>query len=157
MFSCSKIDAPFGPTVIGITTTEVEAKLGAEIWKDRGYSISSISDELVGNILFQPPHYVNAGTMSINANRNAEAFIALYEEGDREGGLMEALQANGWTLKNDWYLEWSNQHKLNKVWSKKINAGDSVSFTSTKNRMTFAILVKEGRNFICQMSVCYIM
>ena len=146
-FSCSKIDAPFDPTVSGITTTEVEAKLGSKIWKDRGYSISSINDELVGNILFQPAHYVNAGTMSINANRNAEAFIALYEEGDREGGLMEALQANGWTLKNDWYLEWSNQHKLNKVWSKKINGGETVSFTSTKDRMTFAILVKEGRNF----------
>ena len=74
----------------------------------------------------------------------ANIFIALYEEGNREGGLMEALQADQWTLKNGWYLEWSNKHKLNKVWSKKINSGERVSFTSTKNRMTFAILIKEG-------------
>ena len=61
---------------------------------------------------------------------------------------MEALQADGWTLKNGWYLEWSNQHKLNKVWSKNINAEETISFTSTKDRMTFAILIKEGKIFV---------
>lgn len=83
--------------------------------------------------------------MSINSNRDAEIFLALYEEGDREGGLMEALQSDGWTLENGWYLEWSNTHKLNKVWSKNINSGETISFASTKDRMTFAILVKEGK------------
>ena len=149
---CSNTDAYFDPTVKGTTTTKAEAKAGSKIWKDREYSISSISDELIGSILFQPSHYVNPGTMSISANRNAEAFIALFEEGKgREGGLMKVLEADGWTLKNGWYLEWSNQHKLNKIWSKKINAGETVSFTSTKNRMTFSILIKEGRYSISQV------
>ena len=130
--------------VTGITTTRAEATIGAKLWKDRGYSISSINDELLGSILFQTNHYVNSKTISIESNNNADIFIALYEEGNREGGLMEALQADQWTLQNGWYLEWSNKHKLNKVWSKKINSGESVSFTSTKNRMTFAILIKEG-------------
>ena len=144
----SLLDSPFDASVTGTSTTKVEAKIGSEIWSDRGYSISSISDGLLGATLFQPNHYVNARTMSIDSNRDAEIFIAVYEEGNREGGLMEALQADGWTLKNEWYLEWSNQHKLNKVWSKNINAGETISFTSTKDRMTFAILIKEGKVFV---------
>ena len=98
----------------------------------------------MGASLFQPNHYVNSKTISIESNKDADIFIALYEEGNREGGLMEVLQADEWTLENGWYLEWSNKHKLNKVWSKKINSGKNVSFRSTENRMTFAILVKEG-------------
>ena len=141
-------DSPFDASVTGISTTKVEAKIGSEIWSDRGYSISSISDGLLGATLFQTNHYVNARTMSIDSNRDAEIFVAVYEEGNREGGLMEALQADGWTLKNEWYLEWSNQHKLNKVWSKNINAGETISFTSTKDRMTFAMLIKEGKVFV---------
>ena len=148
IFLISLLDSPFDASVTGTSTTKVEAKIGSEIWSDRGYSISSISDGLLGATLFQPNHYVNARTMSIDSNRDAEIFVAVYEEGNREGGLMEALQADGWTLKNEWYLEWSNQHKLNKVWSKNINAGDTISFTSTKDRMTFAILIKEGKVFV---------
>ena len=142
-FMFSLTDAPFDATVTGIPTTQVKAKVGIPIWSDRSqYPITSISDELLGATLFQPNHYVNARTMSIDSNRDAEMFVAVYEEGNREGGLMEALQADGWTLKNGWYLEWSNQHKLNKVWSKNINAGETTSFTSTEDRMTFAILIK---------------
>ena len=144
----SLLDSPFDASVTGTLTTKVKAKIGSEIWSDRGYSISSISDGLLGATLFQTNHYVNARTMSIDSNRNAEIFVAVYEEGNREGGLMEALQADGWTLKNGWYLEWSNQHKLNKVWSKNINAGETTSFTSTEDRMTFAILIKEGKIFV---------
>ena len=144
------IAASFDPIVNGITTTKIEATIGAKLWKDRGYSISGINDELLGAILFQPKHYVNSKTISIESNNDADIFIALYEEGNREGGLMEALQADQWTLENGWYLEWSNKHKLNKVWSRKINSGESVSFRSTKNRMTFAILIKEGNTLFNQ-------
>ena len=161
----SSLDSPFDASVTGTSTTKVEAKIGSEIWSDRGYSISSISDGLLGATLFQPNHYVNARTMSIDSNRNAEIFVAVYEEGNREGGLMEVLQADGWTLKNGWYLEWSNKlnklHKLNKVWSKNIDAGETISFTSTKDRMTFAILIKEGKifvwlKFLRNPKICYV-
>ena len=143
----SLTDAPFDATVTGIPTTQVEAKVGVPIWSDRKqYPITSISDELLGATLFQPTHYVKAGTMSIDSNKDAEIFIALLIADNREGGLMAALPADGWTLKSDWYIEWSNQHKLSKVWSKNIKAGETISFTSTMDRLTFAILIKEGNN-----------
>ena len=134
----------FDPIVNGIPTTKVEATIGAKLWKDRGYLISGINDELLGAIIFQPNHRVNSKTIAIESNEDADVFIALYEEGNREGGLMEVLQADQWTLENGWYLEWSNKHKLNKVWSKKIKSGERVAFRSTKNQMSFAILIKQG-------------
>ena len=139
------IDALFNPTVVGTPTTKVDVSLGSKIWMDRNYTISNMADGLSGAILFQPNYYVNGRDISIDSNANAEIFVALYEEGDREGGLMQVLHIDGWTLKNGWYIEWSKRHKLNKVWSKKISSGEKVSFTSSKDRMTFAILVKKDR------------
>ena len=139
------IDALFNPTVAGTPTTKVDVSLGSKIWMDRDYTISDMTDGLSGAILFQPNYYVNSRNISIDSNANAEIFVALYEEGDREGGLMQALYIDRWTLKNGWYIEWSKKHKLNKVWSKKIRSGESVSFTSSKDRMTFAILVKHDK------------
>ena len=132
----------------GTSTTKVETEIGSEIWSDRGYSISSISDGLLGATLFQPNHYVNARTMSIDSNRDAEIFVAVYEEGNREGGLMEALPADGWTLRDGWHLTFGNRG-LEKVWAKSIKAGETISFTSTKSSMTFAILIKGGNIFMC--------
>merc|ERR1711997_277567 len=118
--------APFAPidaTVAGIPTRQVEAKIGTNIWSDRNYRITSISDELLGASLFQPTHYVNRGTMSITSNRDAEIFIALYIlEANREGGLMESLPADGWTLRDGWHLTFGNRG-LEKVWAKSIKAG----------------------------------
>ena len=149
--SFSFIESPFDAAVGGTSTTKTEANIGSEIWNDRLYSISSISDELLGATLFQTNHYVDSRTMWIYSNRNAEIFIAVYEELGRDGGLMDALQADGWTLKNGWYMEWngwSGRHKLNKVWSKNVKAGETIFFTSTENSMTFAILIKEGKSLV---------
>ena len=116
-----------------------------------------MSDEFLGLSLFQPKHYVGAGTVSINSNTDAEIFIALFIEDDRnlrDGGLMEALPADGWTLKDGLYLEWDGGHygggihRLSKVWSKNIKAGETISFTSTKGQMSFAILMKRGIIFV---------
>ena len=153
----SFIVLPFDATVKGTETgnwywhtTEVEAKIGSEIWRDEGYSISSISNKLLGATLFQSNHFVDKSTISIDSNNDADFFVAVSEEKSRDGGLMEALQADGWTLKSGLYLEWQTyccQHKLNKVLSKNIKAKETISFTSTKNGMTFAILIKEGNLF----------
>ena len=85
------------------------------------------------------------------ANTDIEIFVALFEEGNREGGLMQELDANGWELTSE-FLEWSNQHKLNKVWRINAAAGTTISFKSTSDSMTFAILATEGmiQNFASQ-------
>ena len=130
--------------VTGIPTEKVQASIGSKIWSDRNYQISKISDGLEGATLFKPKHYVHSTTMSIIATENdVQVFVALYEEGNREGGLMQELGANGWELTSE-FLEWSNQYRLNKVWKKNIAAGTTISFKSTKNSMTFAILASEG-------------
>ena len=139
---------PFNPDVAdvsGIPTTKTVAKLGAKIWTDRNYAISEMNNELLGATLFQPAHYLNKATMSVTANKKAAVYVALYEP--RDGGLMQVLQTDGWELTSH-ELAWingPNTHKLNKIWTKQVNAGSTISFTSTKDNMTFAILVKEGK------------
>ena len=64
----------FDPIVNGIPTTKVEATIGAKLWKDRGYLISGINDELLGAILFQPNHRVNSKTIAIESNEDVESL-----------------------------------------------------------------------------------
>ena len=119
--------------------------MGSKIWSDRSYTISNMSEKLVGTTLFQTKHYVRRATIEVSSNRNAFVLIALYEEGNREGGLVDSLQSDGWTLKEGWFVEWSNTYKLNNIFSKIINAGTKVQFTSTRKDMTFAIFAYEGK------------
>ena len=141
-------EGQFNPTLNGTPTTTVKIFPGSEIWNDRNYTLSSMSDGLWGATLFQTHYYINATTLSITSNRDAEIFIALNDKHDGVDGLTETLNSNNWTLNNGWYLEWSNWHKLNKVWSMKLNSSNTTSITSTKNGMTFAILIKEGMHHI---------
>ena len=132
--------------VSGIPTTKTEAKLGAKIWTDRDhYRISEINNELLGATLFKSAHYRHRATMSVTANKKAAVYVALYEP--RDGGLMQVLQTDGWELTSHElaWIDGPNTHKLNKIWTKQVNAGSTISFTSTKDSMTFAILVKEGK------------
>ena len=104
-----------------------------------------MSEEIVGTTLFQTEHYIAPSNIEVSSNRNAVVLIALYEEGNREGGLVDSLQRECWTLKEGWFVQWSNTHKLNKIFSKVINAGTTAQFTSTQDRMTFAIFTYEGK------------
>ena len=110
------------------------------IFSDRIYSISSIPDELVGSILFQTEHYVARSTITISSDKNADVIVALSEV--RNGGLIDVLPSDGWTLKEEWSVGWSES--LNKVYLKPVSAGGSVTFTSTEDKMTFAIFVVKG-------------
>ena len=100
-------------------------------------------EDLAGSTLFQPKHYVNRATISVSSTKDAYIWVALYET--RDGGLMDVLPTEGWTLKDGWYVQWTE--KLNKIWSKHIAAGETVTFTTTKDSMTFSIFVHEGTKF----------
>ena len=114
--------------------------MGVAIFSDRSYSISSIPDELVGSILFQPETYVARSTITISSDGSADVVVALMES--RDGGLINVLPSEGWTLKEEWSVDWDES--LNKVYLKQVSAGGSVTFTSTQDQMTFAILVVKG-------------
>ena len=139
----------FHPSVSGISTTNTIALPRSNLWNDRPYVITDMSGDLAGSILFQLEHYVaQESTILVSSDQEAYIRVALYEEGGRDGGLMEVLSTEGWSLKEGWYVEWSNQNKLNKIWSKQIEARELVNFTTTMNRGTFAIFASEGINFI---------
>ena len=129
-----------GVRVSGISTTKTKANIGVAIFSDRSYVISSIPDELVGSILFQPETYVDRSTITISSDGSVDVIVALMES--RDGGLTDVLPSEGWTLKEEWSVDWDES--LNKVYLKQVSAGGSVTFTSTQDRMTFAILVVKG-------------
>ena len=113
------------------------ANKGIAFFSDSSYVIiSSIPDELAGSILFQPPQYVDRSTITISSDENANVIVVLFQQWN--GGFMDMLTSEGWTLKEEWSVDWSES--LNKVYLKPVSAGGSVTFTSTEDRMTFAIL-----------------
>ena len=134
--------------VSGIRTASTKAEIGSTLWTDRrNYKITHLPGDLAGSMLFRPKHYVNRGTISVSSTNDAYIWVALLET--RDGGLMDVLATEGWTLKEGWYVQWSNNNeKLNKIWSKQIAAGETVTFTTTEDRMTFAIFALEGTNFL---------
>ena len=77
------LEPRFEPIVTGIPTSKVKASVGSKIWSDRSYTISNMSEKLVGTTLFQTKHYVRRSTIEVSSNRNAFVLIALYEEGNR--------------------------------------------------------------------------
>ena len=120
------------------------ANKGIAFFSDSSYVIiSSIPDELAGSILFQPPQYVDRSTITISSDENADVIVVLFKQGN--GGFMDMLTSEGWTLKEKWSVDWSEgRYGTNKVYLKPVSAGGSVTFNSTEDKTTFAILVVKG-------------
>ena len=120
------------------------ANKGIAFFSDSSYVIiSSIPDELAGSILFQPPQYVDRSTITISSDENADVIVVLFQHWD--GGFMDMLTSEGWTLKEEWSVDWSEGRSgTNKVYLKPVSAGGSVTFNSTEDKTTFAILVVKG-------------
>ena len=152
-------DSTFSPKLVGINATTKNATIGKRIWNDRNFTISNISNELVGATLFHSNCERTRVNASIVSNKNAEIFIALTDNFDNED-VMNALNKDGWKLRREMYLEGEDnfgcKEILNKVWSKKINAGDRVPILLDLNDgpwklfmkseyLVVAILIKEGR------------
>ena len=141
MFHYNYSDSPKF-SVSGISTSSTIAKIGSRLFTDRSYTISSMPDKLIGSTLFQSGHYVNRATITVSSTVDAYIMVALYEK--RDGGLINVLSSEGWTL-IDGNVKWTAM--LNKIYIKHIAAGNSVTFTTTKNRMTFAIFAFQGTIF----------
>ena len=117
--------------------------------------------------MFQSNYNLPRVNASIESNRNANIFIALTERDNKDLGI--ALNNEDWTLRNGMYIQGTNYNtgeleKLNKVWSKEINAGDTVAILlerkgeprnpfmfmnlvgdlSESGGLVIAILIKEG-------------
>ena len=117
--------------------------------------------------MFQSNYNLPRVNASIESNRNANIFIALTERDNKDLGI--ALNNEDWILRNGMYIQGMNSNtgeleKLSKVWSKEINAGDTVAILlerkgeprnqfmfmnlvgdlSESGGLVIAILIKEG-------------
>ena len=104
-----------------------------------------MNGDLDGSILFRSEHNLDISNISVSSTKDGYIWVALHDA--RIGVLMDVFTAGGWTLKDGWYVEASNngiEEKLNKIWSYFITAGGSVTFTTTEDRMTFAIFASAG-------------
>ena len=152
-------DSTFIREWTGINATIKKAEIGKRIWNDRNFTISNISKELLGATLFHSNCERTRVNASIVSNKNAEIFIALTDNFDNED-VMNALNKDGWKLRREMYLEGEDnfgcKEILNKIWSKKIDAGDRVPVLLDLNDgpwklfmkseyLVVAILIKEGR------------
>ena len=122
----------------------VQLTPGLKLWKNKNYTLTSLSDGLWGSHLFTACHHINASKILATSKKDAEIFVALYGEQHEERELMDSLMSDNWTLKDEWYIEWDNKFRLDKVWSKNLSYGHNISFTSPRDDMTIAILIKEG-------------
>ena len=80
------------------------------------------------------------------SNTNSEIFVALDQHQD--GGLMSVLELEGWKLKGNWFTvkytkPQGGEYKLDKIWSKKIFGGQTLTFQTTVENMIFAIFAVE--------------
>ena len=130
--------------VSGIPTEVVTASNGSTIWSDRKYFITKMPEELVNSTLFQPTHRVDISTIEIFSVHKAMIYVGVFES--KDGGLMEVLPKLGWKLEDGWFVEWNNgpKERLHKIWSLQIEAGQSITFTTTKKDMTFAIFIAKA-------------
>ena len=132
----------FEPSVSGITTITTEASVGAEVWSNRDYTISSMPAELIGDTLFLSDVFLDVSTITVEVNQNAVISVALYNR--RTGGLDVVLPAQGWTLQNGWVIAAQHLRGFDIIYSKLVLAGQRVTFTSTTDDMGCMIFAKKG-------------
>ena len=99
--------------------------------------------------MFQPEKYGrnSISTIEVFSNTNSEIFVALDQHQD--GGLMSVLELEGWKLKGNWFTvkytkPQGGEYKLDKIWSKKLFGGQTLTFQTTVENMIFAIFAVEG-------------
>ena len=106
-----------------------------------------MSKELEGATLFQSNYKLPRVDATIQSNKNAEIFIALTDNFDNED-VMNALNKDGWKLRREMYLEGEDnfgcKEILNKIWSKKIDAGDRVPVLLDLNDGPWKLFMKSG-------------
>ena len=140
-------DSAFIPELIGVNATIKIAKIGKRIWDDRNFTISNISNELLGATLFHTNCERTRVNASVVSNKDAEIFIALSDNFDNED-VMNALKKDNWTLRSEIYVEGKDnfgcKEILNKVWSKKTNAGDTVPVLLDLNAGPWKLFMKSG-------------
>ena len=124
----------------------VQLTPGLKLWKNKNYTLTSLSDGLWGSHLFTACHHINSSKIFATSNKDAEVFVALYREDDADKviSVMDFLISDNWTLKDEWYIEWDNKYRLDKVWSKNLSYNHNISFTIPRDDMTVAMLIKEG-------------
>ena len=137
------------PSVSGIVATRVDSNIGVELWSDRTYVISELPLFLERSELFQVPHRGIASGTEIKVENDQQSFvyIALNVDEGRDGGLLETLPEQGWTLmtgevKYEGYK--GNPHRLDNIWRKTMPPETGVSFTTTTGDLTHSIFVSEG-------------
>ena len=153
-FLISKTDTPFHPKINVTDATNGRAEVGTEIWDNKQYKISSLSNELKDATLFQSSFEAKGTSISIGSNKNAKVYIALLN--DPTGEVSTALQNNGWKLENKLFLEYVdgdgqkvfNPKKFDKVLSQNINDTDPIILDRPNlipDSVPFAIMIKEGK------------
>ena len=142
--------------VIGINTTKITASVGVQLWNDRKYTITELPGYLDGAILFQGPHSpIAAETMiSITASRTSTLYIAI--SNNRNGGLPDTLQSDGWKLTDGNVIYTSNSNGLNfrafmNIWTESVAANSTTKFALPVSDVTLAIFVANGACMVSQI------
>ena len=137
------------PSVSGIAATRVDANIGVEVWNDRAYPIAELPFFLEGSQLFQTPHKTIASGTEIKVENVQQSFvyIALEIGEGRDGGLLETLPEQGWTLMTGeviWTGALGDPERLASIWGKTMPPDTGLSFTTTKGPLTHGIFVSKG-------------
>ena len=139
--------------VHGSTTVATKAAVGIPLFNDADHrnTIINLPGDLAESTLLRQDYKVDKTVMTITPLVNAYIRVALH--GARDGDLNAILKASGWELLPGWYVDWSetkaNQYSkktLDKIWSKRVAAKQTLTFTSIKDDMTFAIFASESTN-----------
>ena len=137
-------------TVNGAPLTKIRAKLWERMFSDNSYTIQDISKPLLGADLYQLSWTDEKySSIYVSSGKDAAIIVAIWEHEERQGVLMNLLQADGWTLKNDlqirWKAPWNEFGKTKSILSRPLKAGRFLSFSIPENNLPASILVIEGR------------
>ena len=119
-------------------------------------------EQMVDSVLFQTQNTLGSTNISVFTNKNSRIFVALHCEHRRQAGLNASLAKDGWVLEKGWYIQFDDGYfapdlgnfyprsddpyiepcdSLDKVWSKHLSAGQTVTFPATQDYMEFAIAI----------------
>ena len=135
---------------IDVIDSGILASVGSILWKDKGYTISSLPSILEESTLASMPYEILEDTnVRMNIDKVSAIYLAIHSSSISDN-LTIWLQTNDWTNIHNKEIEFSGENGteyLAQIWLKEYSETQDLNLTAEYEPLIVAVFIKPGTNY----------